>query len=199
MHRYHHEDVTLSELANYSMAKIVEANLRHARSIQHPMEHMEHAVRGNRPAGGAGKYITAAGLLLPLLLQNAYRIRPQRDGSFLAHRHPGRMSKKVRKDQTQGILHRGKGDFPKWTAQGKPGRRESGPIRLPLGPYGTILAQKNGSKGACVSCAKLQIHMDFYCKNCLLSLRMQVDIIVLYRKKRVALTLGYAVSQKEEL
>ena len=81
MHRYHHEDVTLSELANYSMAKIVEANLRHARSIQHPMEHMEHAVRGNRPAGGAGKYITAAGLLLPLLLQNAYRIRPQRDGS----------------------------------------------------------------------------------------------------------------------
>ena len=42
---------------------------------------MEHAVRGNRPAGGAWKYITAAGLLLPLLLQNAYHIRPKRDGA----------------------------------------------------------------------------------------------------------------------
>ncbi len=63
------------------VAKVVEANLRQARSIQHPMEHMEHAVRGNRPAGRARKYIAAAGLLLPLLLQNAYRIRPQRDGS----------------------------------------------------------------------------------------------------------------------
>ena len=59
------------------MAKIVETNLRQARSIQHPMEHMEHAVWCDRPAGGAGKYIAAAGMLLPLLLQNAYRIRPE--------------------------------------------------------------------------------------------------------------------------
>ena len=63
------------------VAKIVETNLRQARSIQHPMEHMEHAVWCDRPAGGAGKYIAAAGMLLPLLLQNAYRIRSKRDGA----------------------------------------------------------------------------------------------------------------------
>ncbi len=59
------------------MAEIMKPKLRQARSIQHPMEHMEHAVWCDRPAGGAGKYIAAAGMLLPLLLQNAYRIRPE--------------------------------------------------------------------------------------------------------------------------
>ena len=58
------------------MAEIVEPDLRQARPIQHPVEHMEDAVRGNGAASGAREYIGATGLLFPLLLQNAYRIRP---------------------------------------------------------------------------------------------------------------------------
>ena len=56
-------------------------NLRQPRPIQHPMEHMKHTIRCNRPARGTGEHISAAGLLFPLLLQNAYRIRPEGDGA----------------------------------------------------------------------------------------------------------------------
>ena len=46
------------------MAEVMKPDLWQARSIQHPVEHMEHAVRGDGPTGGAGKYIGTAGLLL---------------------------------------------------------------------------------------------------------------------------------------
>ena len=63
------------------MAEVMKPDLRQARPIQHPMEHMKHAVWGDGPTGGAGEHLGTAGLLVPLLLQNGYRICPQRDGA----------------------------------------------------------------------------------------------------------------------
>ena len=58
------------------VAEIMKPNLRQARPVQHSVEHMKHAVRGDRAASGAREHIGTAGLLLSLLLQNAYCIRP---------------------------------------------------------------------------------------------------------------------------
>ena len=61
--------------------EIVEPDLRQSRSLQHPMEHVQHAVRGDRPARGAGEYPLAAPRFLPLYFQNAYRILCQKQGT----------------------------------------------------------------------------------------------------------------------
>ena len=49
--------------------------------VEAPLEHVQHAVRGDRPARGAGEYPLAAPRFLPLCFQNAYRILCKRQGA----------------------------------------------------------------------------------------------------------------------
>ncbi len=50
------------------VAEVVEADVGQACSVQHPMEHMQDAVRGHGTAGGGGEYPWAVSCLFPLLL-----------------------------------------------------------------------------------------------------------------------------------
>ena len=63
------------------VTQIVESNPRQPRPLQHPVEHVQHAVRGDRPSGGTGEYPWAVSCFLPLGFQKVYRIRRQRQGA----------------------------------------------------------------------------------------------------------------------
>ncbi len=56
------------------VAQVVEPHLGQSCPFQHPMEHMQHTVRGNRPAIGGRKHPGAIAHFLSLFFQNAYRM-----------------------------------------------------------------------------------------------------------------------------
>ena len=56
----------------------MEADFGQSRPLQHPMEHMEYAVRRDGPACGRGEHILATGFLL-MIFQNFYRISTDGD------------------------------------------------------------------------------------------------------------------------
>ena len=79
-HRFHVHSV-LEGQGGIGVAQIVEPYPRQSRPFQHPVEHAQHTVRGDRPAGGTGEYPGAVSRFLPLCFQNAYRILCQRQGT----------------------------------------------------------------------------------------------------------------------
>ena len=64
-YRFHVHSV-LEGQGGKGVTKIVEPYPRQARPFQHPVEHVQHAVRGDRPAGGAGEHPRAVSCFLPL-------------------------------------------------------------------------------------------------------------------------------------
>ena len=79
-YRFHVHPV-LQGQGGKGMTQIMEPHSRQPRPFQHPVEHVQHAVRGDRPARGAGEYPLAAPRFLPLCFQNAYRILCKRQGA----------------------------------------------------------------------------------------------------------------------
>ena len=79
-HRFHVHPVLQCQ-GGESVAQIVEPHLGQSCPFQHPMEHMQHAVRGNRPAIGGREHPWAIAHFSSLFFQNAYRILCQRQGA----------------------------------------------------------------------------------------------------------------------
>ena len=61
-HRFHVHPV-LQGQGGEGVPQIMEPNLRQSRPLQHPVEHVEDAVRGHRAAGGRGEYPGAVALV----------------------------------------------------------------------------------------------------------------------------------------
>ena len=55
------------------VAEVVESDLRDASPLQHPLQHIVHAVRGDGAAVGGWEYILVVGLGF-LLFENFYRL-----------------------------------------------------------------------------------------------------------------------------
>ena len=62
------------------MPQVVEPDLRQSRPVQHPVKHMQHAVRRDGAAGGRGEHIDPAYILL-LLPENFCGVRPDGEGA----------------------------------------------------------------------------------------------------------------------
>ena len=73
------------------MAQIMELDPGQLRPFQHSAEHVQHAVWGDRPAGGAGEYPGVAPRFLSLCFQNAYRILCQGQSAVGVFRFQGRL------------------------------------------------------------------------------------------------------------
>ncbi len=58
--------------------EVVEPDFGQSRPLQNPVEHMEHAVWGDRAAGGRGEYPWAAAGFISLLFQNLDGVLRQR-------------------------------------------------------------------------------------------------------------------------
>ena len=71
------------------MAQIMEPDPGQLRPFQHSAEHVQHAVWGDRPAGGAGEYPGVAPRFLSLCFQNAYRILCQGQSAVGVFRFQG--------------------------------------------------------------------------------------------------------------
>ena len=59
------------------VAEVMKADAGQPRPFQHPLEHVQHAVRGHRASGGRWEYPFAVARFSSLLHQNVYRIRRQ--------------------------------------------------------------------------------------------------------------------------
>ena len=78
-YRFHIHPV-LQDQGGKGVAKIMEPHFGQSRPFQHPVEHMQHSVRGDRPTGGAGECPGTAPCFLSLCFQDVYRILRQQQG-----------------------------------------------------------------------------------------------------------------------
>ena len=72
------------------MAQVVESHLGQPGPFQHPMEHMQHTVRGDGPTVGRGEHPGAIAYFSSLFSQNAYRVLCQGQGAVGVFRFQGR-------------------------------------------------------------------------------------------------------------
>ena len=72
------------------VTQVMEAYPWQSRPFQHPLEHVQHAVRGHGASGGRWEYPFAVTRFSSLLHQNVYRVCRQRQGAvgvFCFQRH----------------------------------------------------------------------------------------------------------------
>ena len=79
-HRFHVHPV-LQGQGGKCVSEIVEPDPGQSCPFQHPVEPVQHTVRGDRPAGGTWEHPGAAPRFLSLCFQDAYRILCQRQGA----------------------------------------------------------------------------------------------------------------------